>query len=85
VHGPALAAFLAPDGLPTNDGEMIMKSFECGTLVPGCTWHTQAEDTAEIVRRAAEHLRNAHGEELIRPNMVDEIKARVHEKGEAVH
>ena len=62
-----------------------MKSFECGTLVPGCTWHTQAEDTAEIVRRAADHLRNAHGEELIRPNMVDEIKARVHEKGEAVH
>ena len=62
-----------------------MKSFECGTLVPGCTWHTQAEDTSEIVRRAADHLRNAHGEELIRPNMVDEIKARVHEKGEAVH
>jgi predicted small metal-binding protein len=63
----------------------IMKSFECGSLVPGCTWHTQAEDTAEIVRRAADHLRNAHGEEVIRPNMVDEIKARVHEKGEAVH
>ena len=62
-----------------------MKSFECGTLVPGCTWHTQAEDTSEIVRRAADHLRNAHGEELIRPNMVDEIKARVHEKVEAVH
>ncbi len=61
-----------------------MKSFECGTLVPGCTWHTQAEDTVEIVRRAADHLRNAHGEEVIRPNMVDEIKARVHEKGEAV-
>ncbi len=62
-----------------------MKSFECGTLVPGCTWHTEAKDTAEIVRRAADHLRSAHGEELIRPNMVDEIKARVHEKGEAVH
>ena len=62
-----------------------MKSFECGTLVPGCTWHTEAEETAEVVRRAADHLRTTHGEETIRPNMVDQIKARVHEKSEAVH
>lgn len=54
-----------------------MKTFECGTLVPGCTWHTQAEDSAEVVRRAAEHLRSAHGEEQVRPNLVDEIKARI--------
>lgn len=62
-----------------------MKSFECGTLVPGCTWHTEAKETAEVVRRAADHLRTTHGEETIRPNMVDQIKARVHEKSEAVH
>jgi predicted small metal-binding protein len=62
-----------------------MKSFECGTLVPGCTWHTEAKETAEVVRRAADHLRATHGEETIRPNMVDQIKARVHEKSEAVH
>lgn len=54
-----------------------MKQFECGTLVPGCTWHTEAEESAEVVRRAAEHLRTAHGETLIRPNMVDQIKARI--------
>lgn len=56
-----------------------MKQFECGSLVPGCTWHTEAADTAELVRRAAEHLRNAHGEQMIRPDMVERIKARVHE------
>ena len=61
-----------------------MKSFECGTLVPGCTWHTEAEATAEVVRRAAEHLRTAHGEPVVRPNMVEQIKARVHEKGAAL-
>jgi len=54
-----------------------MKTFQCGTLVPGCTWHTQAEDSAEIVRRAAEHLRSAHGEEQVRPSLIDEIKARI--------
>lgn len=58
-----------------------MKTFECGTLVPGCPWHTEAEDSAEVVRRAAEHLRSAHGETEVRPNMIEQIKARVHDKG----
>ena len=62
-----------------------MKSFECGTLVPGCTWHTSAEESAEVVRRAAEHLRTAHGEEEVRPGLVEQIKARVTERGETQH
>lgn len=59
-----------------------MKQYECGSLVPGCPWHTQAEDTAEVVRRAAEHLRTAHGENPVRPRLIDQIKARVHEAGQ---
>jgi predicted small metal-binding protein len=56
-----------------------MKQFDCGTLVPGCTWHTRAEDgnEAELVRRATEHLRSAHGETEIRPAMIEAIKARI--------
>jgi predicted small metal-binding protein len=54
-----------------------MRLFECGTLVPGCQWHTRADQDAEIVRRAVEHLRTDHGEELIRENMVENIKARI--------
>jgi predicted small metal-binding protein len=60
-----------------------MKSFECGSLVPGCNWHTRAEEDAEIVRRAVEHLRTAHGEDVIRPNMVDNIKSRIREEQKA--
>lgn len=60
-----------------------MKQFECGTLVPGCTWHTQAEKDAEVVRRAADHLRNAHGESEVRPDMIERIKARVHDASAA--
>lgn len=56
-----------------------MKQFECGTLVPGCSWHTEAEEGAEVVRRAAEHLRQAHGEQQVRPEMIDRIKERVHD------
>jgi predicted small metal-binding protein len=54
-----------------------MRLFECGTLVPGCQWHTRAEEDAEVVRRTVEHMRTAHGEETIRENMIENIKARI--------
>ena len=54
-----------------------MREFQCGTLVPGCNWHTSANDDAEIVRRAVEHLRSAHGETLIRETMIENIKKRI--------
>lgn len=52
-----------------------MKHYDC--LVPGCKWHTEAEDAAEIVRRAADHLREVHEESVIRPTMVERIKERI--------
>lgn len=57
-----------------------MKRFECGTLVPGCDWHTRATEEAEVVRRAVEHMRVTHGEKVIRPSMVDHIKERVRDE-----
>lgn len=54
-----------------------MKQFECGSLVPGCSWHTRADEEAEVVRRAVEHMRSAHGETIIRESMVENIKARI--------
>ncbi|MCF3641656.1 DUF1059 domain-containing protein [Rhizobium sp. TRM95111] len=60
-----------------------MRLFECGSLVPGCNWHTRADDDAEVVRRVVEHMRNAHGETIIRENMVTNIKARIVEEPKA--
>lgn len=62
-----------------------MKRFECGSLVPGCTWHTEAEETAEVVRRAAEHLRTVHAEQVVRPEMIERIKERIEDSAEARH
>lgn len=53
-----------------------MKQYEC--LVPGCSWHTQAADDAEIVQRAADHLRQTHGETIVRPEMIQRIKQHIH-------
>jgi predicted small metal-binding protein len=58
-----------------------MKQYQC--LVPGCSWHTEAKESAEVVRRAAEHLRTAHNETEVRPEMIDRIKARTHEGASA--
>ncbi|UHS61954.1 DUF1059 domain-containing protein [Agrobacterium vaccinii] len=57
-----------------------MRLFECGTLVPGCEWHSRADEDAELVRRAVEHLRQAHGETVIRENMVENIKSRIRDE-----
>ena len=54
-----------------------MKQYEC--LVPGCSWKTHAEEEAEVVRRATEHLRSAHDETTVRPDMVEHIKSRITE------
>ena len=54
-----------------------MKRFDSGTLIPGSTWHTEADNEAEVVRRAVENLRNLHGETEIRPEMIQRIKERI--------
>jgi len=54
-----------------------MKEFHCGSLVPGCDYHTRHQDEAEVIRRAVAHMREAHGEETIRETMIEAIKSRV--------
>tara|TARA_R110002020_G_scaffold16586_12_gene58624 strand:- start:972 stop:1169 length:198 start_codon:yes stop_codon:yes gene_type:complete len=54
-----------------------MKRFEAGTLIPGATWHAEADSEAEVVRKAVENLRNLHGETEVRPDMIERIKARI--------
>lgn len=54
-----------------------MRVFECGSMVPGCPWHTRAEEDAEVVRRAVAHLKSAHGEDIIRESTIDHIKERI--------
>ncbi|OAM78046.1 DUF1059 domain-containing protein [Devosia elaeis] len=54
-----------------------MKRFDSGTLIPGSTWHAQAETEAEVVRRAVENMKNINGETEVRPEMIERIKERI--------
>lgn len=60
-----------------------MKEFQCGTLVPGCDWHTRHEEEAEVMRRAISHMRESHGEDTIRESMVDAIRSRIETRRDA--
>ena len=60
-----------------------MKEFHCGSLVPGCEWHTRHAEEAEVMRRAVEHLRETHGETIIRDTMVEAIRSRIETKRRA--
>lgn len=57
-----------------------MKTFQCGSLVPGCGWETTADAEAEVIRRAVNHLRSAHGETTIRESMIENIQRRVRDE-----
>lgn len=57
--------------------EKPMKEYHCGSLVPGCSWHTRHDDEAEIMRRAVDHLRATHGETIIRETMIEAIRSRI--------
>ncbi|MCY0148040.1 DUF1059 domain-containing protein [Hoeflea sp. G2-23] len=60
-----------------------MKTFHCGSLVPGCDWHTRADSEAEVVSRVVDHLRQSHGETTIRPSIIEQIKERMSDEQNA--
>lgn len=45
----------------------------CGSIVPGCDFVAHADSEDELMMKAAEHARTAHGVE----HMSDELKAKV--------
>ena len=54
-----------------------MKELFCGSIVPGCDWHGRAETEAELLRKAAEHARTAHGIEQISPDLLANIRSKI--------
>lgn len=54
-----------------------MKEFRCGNMVPGCDWHTRHDDTAEIIRRAVDHLQTAHGHDHVGETTIEAIRSKI--------
>jgi predicted small metal-binding protein len=80
------ATFPLPPRLTTpHNQEDDMKRFDSGTLIPGATWRAEADTEAEVVRRAVENLRTFHGEDEVRPDMIERIKERIIDVSDTKH
>ena len=51
----------------------MAKVFKCGMVVPGCDFVLHGEDEAELIMKAAEHLRSSHDVE----HPSEQLKARI--------
>ena len=50
-----------------------MKQFKCGDVVLGCQWVTRSEDEKELFEEIHSHARDAHGMDVVPPEVVDAI------------
>jgi predicted small metal-binding protein len=49
--------------------------------MPGCKAVVEGEDEAEVMAKAAEHAKNAHGLQQITPELAIKVRSAIKEKG----
>ncbi len=60
----------------------MSKELHCGDLMTGCEFVAEGKDEAEVMTRAAEHARAAHGMTDITPELAGKVQAAIREKTE---
>jgi predicted small metal-binding protein len=56
------------------------KQLRCGDLMPGCSTVIEGKDDAEVLRKAAEHAKTAHGMQEIPPDVAQKVKGAIRDK-----
>ena len=56
-----------------------MKAFECHRVMPACSEVIRGADEEEVMRKAAEHARAAHGMQNIPPDVRRRVWASIHD------
>jgi predicted small metal-binding protein len=58
----------------------MAKELRCGDLMPGCKTVVEGKDEAEVVAKAAEHARSAHGLQQITPELAIKVRSAIKDK-----
>ena len=58
----------------------MAKQLKCGDLMPGCNAVIEGKDEAEVIKKGAEHAKQAHGMSSIPPDVQQKVKAAIREK-----
>jgi predicted small metal-binding protein len=59
----------------------MSKELKCGDLMPGCKAVVEGKDEAEVMAKAAEHAKSAHGLQQITPELAGKVRSAIKEKG----
>jgi Predicted small metal-binding protein len=51
-----------------------MKQFNCGDVVPGCTWVVQRDNEEELWPEISSHAHETHGMDEVPPEVVEMIR-----------
>jgi len=57
--------------------ERRLKQFNCGDVVPGCTWVTRREDEEELWAEISSHAHEAHGMDEVPREVEDLIRDKI--------
>jgi predicted small metal-binding protein len=57
-----------------------MKQLRCGDVMPGCQAIIEGQDEAEVMRKGAEHAKNAHGLSQIPPDVGKKVQLAIKDK-----
>jgi predicted small metal-binding protein len=59
----------------------MAKELKCGDLMPGCKAVVEGKDEAEVMAKAAEHAKSAHGLQQVTPELASKVRSAIKEKG----
>jgi predicted small metal-binding protein len=55
----------------------MMKAMHCGELMKGCDFVARGATEDELMKKAAEHAKTAHGIDNITPELAQKVKAAI--------
>jgi predicted small metal-binding protein len=58
----------------------MAKELRCGDVVPGCSAVIEGKDDTDVMKKAAEHAKNAHGMMTIPPDVASKVQKAIHPK-----
>jgi predicted small metal-binding protein len=61
----------------------MRKILECGSVVPGCKFVIHGDDEDEVIVKAAEHARSAHGVDHLSEPLKAKMRAAIKESEDA--
>jgi predicted small metal-binding protein len=57
--------------------EASMKAMHCDDLMRGCNFVARGATEEEVMKKAAEHAKTAHGMDKITPELAQKVKAAI--------